>query len=236
MSSLRIALVADLHGNRAATLALEKDLKKTCPDRIICLGDVVGKGPMSDFTFDWAFANCDMVIGGNWDYGVGRKLFPRDEPYWEQLGPERLRKLEALPMEAEITLSGRLIRLIHGRPVMQTLIGSGASQEDIEPLFIKPDGSRWDVVAFADAHRHGMRVINTGLFFNSGSVGNALGLPLCCYALMEGEEGPEKADFEVRFRQLEYDKELALRDAAEHPEIPRIDTFIREIQTGLYSR
>lgn len=233
---MRIALVADLHGNRAATLALEKDLKKTCPDRIICLGDIVGKGPCSDFTFDWAFANCDEIIGGNWDFGLAKKLFPKDAPYWAQLGEERLKKLEQLPLEMELTFSGRRIRLLHGRPVMRELIGSGASREMIETMFVRQDGSRWDVVAYADAHRHGMRVINPGLFFNSGSVGNALGIPLCCYALMEGEDGPEKADFEVRFRQLEYDKELALQDAAAHPEIPRIESFIREIQTGLYSR
>ncbi|MBE5778769.1 MAG: metallophosphoesterase family protein [Clostridiales bacterium] len=233
---MRIALVADLHGNRAATLALEKDLQTTRPDRIICLGDVVGKGPCSDFTFDWAFANCDLIVGGNWDFGVAKKMFPKDEPYWTQLGPERMQKLSQLPTEAELMLSGRSIRLIHGRPIMKELIGTGATHEQIDPLFIKPDGSRWDVVAFADAHRHGMRTINPGLFINSGSVGNALGVPLCCYALLEGEEGTEDAPFEVRFRQVGYDKALALQDAALHPDIPRIDTFIREIQTGLYSR
>ena len=51
---MRIALVADLHGNRPATLALERDLARTQPDRVLCLGDIVGKGPSNDFTFDWA--------------------------------------------------------------------------------------------------------------------------------------------------------------------------------------
>ena len=73
---MRIALVADLHGNRPATLTLEKELSRLQPDRIFCLGDIVGKGPSSDFTFDWAFANCDLILGGNWDYGVAARNFP----------------------------------------------------------------------------------------------------------------------------------------------------------------
>ena len=77
---MRIALVADLHGNRPATLALERDLARTQPDRVLCLGDIVGKGPSNDFTFDWAMQHCEIVLGGNWDFGVGKKQFSPDPP------------------------------------------------------------------------------------------------------------------------------------------------------------
>ena len=40
---MRIALIADLHGNRPATLALDRDLDRMQPDRVLCLGDIVGK-------------------------------------------------------------------------------------------------------------------------------------------------------------------------------------------------
>ena len=53
----QIALVADLHGNLPAVQALEKDLEKRGIREIICLGDIVGKGPNSADTFDWAFAH-----------------------------------------------------------------------------------------------------------------------------------------------------------------------------------
>lgn len=231
---MRIALVGDLHGNRAATLALEKDLRETSPDRILCLGDIAGKGPLSDFTFDWAFEHCDAIIGGNWDVGLAQRLFPADAPYWKQLGEERLSKLAQLPTEMELQLSGRSIRLIHGRPVMQELVFVHSRGEEIEPLFLRPDGFHWDVVAYADAHRQGMRVMDSGVLLNSGSVGNGLGIPLCCYALLEGSEGNDPAPFEVRFRQLPYDKDMAIRDAMQHPEIPNIDCFIREVETGRY--
>ena len=231
-----IALVADLHGNRPATLALEKDLLALKPDRVLCLGDVVGKGPSNDFTFDWAFAHCEVVLGGNWDYGVGNKQFEPDAYYWEQLGPRRMETLRRLPLEHELWLSGRRIRLFHGRPVMERLI---APQEDaalIDPLFQAPGGGRYDAVIYADAHRQALRTMSPGMLVNTGSVGNALGVPKCCYALLLGEEGPEPAPFEIRLRQLEYDRAQAVRDAQAAPGVPRIDAYIREIQTGIYSR
>ena len=92
-SSIRqIALVADLHGNLPAVQALEKDLAKRGIRDIICLGDVVGKGPNSAETFDWAFSHCRVLLQGNWDSGVGYMQFPNDRFYYRQLGPERMKK------------------------------------------------------------------------------------------------------------------------------------------------
>ncbi len=233
---MKIAFVADLHGNWPATCALEQDLRKQKPDRIICLGDMVGKGPSNLETFDWAMSRCDLIIGGNWDYGVGHKMFPNDQYYWEQLGEERLSILRQLPREAEIMLSGRRVRLMHGRPVMDTLITVRDSLEAIQPFFTDRDGKPYDVVLYADAHRQAMRTVNPGLFINTGSVGNALGVAYCCYAIVEAEEGDTPAPFEVRLRQLPYDREQAIRDAEAAPRVPRIDSYINEIRTAVYSR
>ena len=76
---MKIAMIADLHGNWPAVEALEKDLNRRAVDRIYCLGDLVGKGPSSDKTMDWALKNCQFILRGNWDDGVGRKLFPADQ-------------------------------------------------------------------------------------------------------------------------------------------------------------
>ena len=232
---MRVALVADLHGNWPATQALEKDLRARDADRILCLGDIVGKGPSSDRTFDWAMANCDLVLGGNWDYGLGYRLFPKDGFYWRQLGEKRLKALQALPREHLLTLSGRRIRLFHGRPVMEAEITIRDDAALITPFFQDEEGGRFDVVGYADAHRQALRTMTPGLFFNCGSVGNALGEPRCCYALMEGDEdGP--GPFEIRFRSLDYDREQAAWDAEQTPEIAHIDSFIKEVRTGVYSR
>jgi protein phosphatase len=233
---MKIAFIGDLHGNLPATLALEKDLAQQQPDRIICLGDMVGKGPSNRETFDWAMANCRLILGGNWDYGVGHQLFPNDRPYWDQLGEERLRILRQLPTESEMMLSGRRVRLMHGRPVMEQLVTVANAGDEIQPFFTDGDGKPYDVVIYADAHRQALRTVNPGLFINTGSVGNALGVAYCCYAIVEAEEGDAPAPFEVRLRQLPYDREQAIRDAENAPDIPRIDTYINEIRTAVYSR
>lgn len=233
---MKIAFVADLHGNWPATCALEADLQKQKPDRIICLGDTVGKGPSNDKTFDWAMSRCDLIIGGNWDYGVGEQAFPNDAYYWDQLGEERLRILRQLPRESEMMLSGRRVRLMHGRPVMETLITVKHDLETIQAFFTDGDGRPFDVVLYADAHRQAMRTVNPGLFINTGSVGNAMGVTYCCYAIVEAEPGEDPAPFEVRLRQLPYDRQQAIRDAQAAPAVPRIETYINEIRTGVYSR
>ncbi len=232
---MRIALVADFHGNWPAVEALEKDLKGQHPDRIICLGDVVGKGPSSDKTFDWAMANCEIILGGNWDYGVGYQMFENDGFYWEQLGEKRLKVLRGFPMEHVLSLSGRRIRLFHGRPVMPELIRAHGATEDIEPYFWDAKGKRYDVVGYADAHRQALRSLTPGMLFNCGSVGDAMGEPRCCYALLEGD--PEgTGPLEIRFRSLDYDRAQSIRDAEAATGCPRIETYINEIKTGVYSR
>ena len=231
-----IALIADLHGNWPATQALEKDLLSQHADKIFCLGDAVGKGPSSDRTLDWAVHNCDLMLGGNWDYGVGYQRFPNDEFYWEQLGEKRLKILRELPQEHHLTLSGRRIRLFHGRPVMEDLITICNDTEDILPFFSDEKGNAFDVVGYADAHRQGLRTLSAGLFLNCGSVGNALGNPRCCYALLEGNPNDSSAALEIRLRSVDYDRCEAVRQAKEMPALPRGDCYIHEIETGKYSR
>ena len=233
---MRIALIADFHGNWPAVEALEKDLKRRRVDRIYCLGDLVGKGPSSVQTCDWARANCDLILGGNWDYGVGGKQFARDDRYWDALGPERLRFLRELPREHTLTLSGQRVRLFHGRPVMKDLLTAHSPESELRPFLINEEGEACDVIGYADAHRQALRTLTPGLIFNCGSVGNGLGNPRVCYAILEGSESDPCAPLDVLLCSLPYDRERAIADAQDAPEIPRIDTYIREVQTGLYSR
>ena len=233
---MTIALVADLHGNMTAVQALERDLVKRKADAVWCLGDLVGKGPSSDRTFDWAVANCDLILGGNWDYGVGYRQYAPDSFYWEQLGEKRLSFLRNLPLEKTLALSGRHIRLFHGRPTMRTLVVAQDDASLIEPFFTDCNGFSCDVVGYADAHRQAMRTLKQGLFFNCGSVGNAMGVPLCCYALLEGDEHNPAASLDLQLITLPYDREQAQKEALAAPQVPRIDTYIHEVQTGIYSR
>lgn len=227
---MRIALISDLHSNLPALLALEEDLAHQKPDEIWCLGDLVGKGPSSKETFDWVMANCSLVLGGNWDYGVGRKEFHRDTFYWAQLGEERLKTLANLPREKHLMLSGRKIRLIHGRPVMARLQNIQDNKEGLLP-YLEPD---FDMLIYADTHRQGVRTLS-GQIINIGSVGNALGLPLVQYAILEGEPGNAKARLEVRFVTLPYDNQRAADDALQLSGLPDAHAYVQEVLTGQYA-
>ena len=83
---MRIVMLADLHGNLPATLAMERELQRIRPDQVWFLGDAVGKGPSNAETCDWVRARCTLCLGGNWDYGIGGKEFPEDGYFWNQLG------------------------------------------------------------------------------------------------------------------------------------------------------
>lgn len=227
---MRIALVSDLHGNYTAVKALEEDLFRREPDEVWCLGGLVGKGPSSEKTFDWAVRNCRVILGGNWDYGIGKREYPRDRFYHDQLGRDRLAYLCTLPAEKRLRMSGRNIRLIHGRPVMSRLLAIQDSRESLSAL-LEPD---YDMLIYADCHRQGMRTIG-GQIVNIGSVGNALGVPMVQYALLEGEPGDHLAPLEVRLVTLPYDNLAAAQEARDQPELPHMDAYISEILTGVYA-
>lgn len=231
-----IALVADLHGNWPATQAVEQDIIRRGIQRVWCLGDVVGKGPSSDKTFDWARANCEFILRGNWDEGIGRKLFPKDQFYYDQLGPRRMQALVELPMERHCWFSGKKTRLFHGRPILPEPYFVHEDHDLLAPYF-EPD---FQIVGYGDVHRQGVRLFGYGqLLFNTGSVGNGFGIAMAQYAILRGEpDSREEAALDVNMVMVPYDKAQAIRDAEEAGKrgLVNADLFVKEIQTGHYAR
>ena len=231
-----IALVADLHGNWPATEAVDRDIRARGIRRIWCLGDVVGKGPSSDRTFDWAAESCEFILQGNWDEGIGRKQFPHDQFYYDQLGEKRMEALTQWPYEHECFISGRKIRLFHGRSIMPAPYYIHEPTELLAPYFL-PD---YQVVGYADVHRQGLRLLgSSGILFNTGSVGNGFGVAMAQYAILRGvPDSREPAPFDVVMVTVPYDREQAIRDTLEAGKqgMPNADLFEREIRTALYAR
>ncbi|MDD4080521.1 MAG: metallophosphoesterase family protein [Eubacteriales bacterium] len=228
---MKIALVSDLHGNMTAVRALEEDLDRRQVDTIWCLGDIVGKGPNSHLTFDWAIRHCEFILRGNWDEGIGLREFKRDGFYYSQLGEARMAALLNFQLEKLVMLSGRRIRLIHGRPIMDKLYYI----QDPKELWVPLLGEGTDLLIYADCHRQGLRTL-TGQVANIGSVGNAMGVPLAQYAILEGESGESPAPLDLTFVTLPYNKEEAVAEALAQPDLPDLDAYINELRTGVYSR
>ena len=232
---MRIAMLGDLHGNLPATLAMEKAIGGLAIDEIWFLGDAVGKGPQSRETLDWVRAHCTRFIGGNWDYGIGDKRFPADSYYWNQLGPERLQWLSALPREMEATVSGVRFRLFHGRPVTELMHVQTDKAILSEPF--TANGTTYGGVIFADSHRPFLRTLDVGYMLNTGSVGNSTGVPKAHALIIEGELGSnEPGPLLMTALSVPYDNEAAVAAAMADDDLPRRDAYIREIRTGIYSR
>ena len=225
---MRIAFLADLHGNRPAAEAAAAALASLCPNDVWFLGDAVGKGPSNDFCCDWVRAHCRHWVGGNWDYGVGARQFPADGYYWRQLGEERLSWLRSLPREAELTFGGVRFRLLHGRPVTELLRVQSPS-EALEALFHTAQGDFGGVI-FADSHRPFVRTLSSGYVVNTGSIGNSMGVPKAHFLLLED------APLRMTVVSVPYDNEAAVADALREKDLPKREAYIREIQTGIYSR
>ena len=231
---MRIALLSDLHGNLPATEAVFADIHRRGADTIWCLGDLVGKGPSSAETFDLAWRNCDIILRGNWDEGVALRQFsPNDQFYYDQLGEDRMRRLAALPLEYHTWLSGRHVRLIHGRPTMPMLQPTYDEEEQLGWLF-EPD---FDTVIYGDIHHTALRPLHRNRILCSlGSVGNGLRVPMAQYAMLTCAPGREKAGFDIQFNYLHYDVERAVRDAENACGLPKREAYIQEIRTGVYGR
>ena len=70
----RIALISDIHGNLPAFEATLNDIERRGITRIVCLGDLAGKGPHGDVVVDVCRARCEGVIRGNWDDGLATQI------------------------------------------------------------------------------------------------------------------------------------------------------------------
>lgn len=235
---MRIAMIADLHGNMPALRAVEESLALQRVDTLYCLGDIVGKGPSSIETMEWALAHCDVVLGGNWDYNIAGIAYPGLEWYAEQLGEARLDILRALPEEHRFTFCGRRVRLLHGRPTIDEALNADSPIEQRLELFDTPDGYRPQMVGIADVHRPFYEHIGTaGILFNTGSVGNPLGdQPYATYIILDGEMGETVCPMQWTVVQLPYDRDQAVRDAEAMDGMPSKAAFINEVRTGRYSR
>ena len=147
-----------------------------------------------------------------------------------------MKALTEFPLEYVRYISGRKMRLFHGRPTMPEPYYVHSVYDALAPYF-EPD---YTVVGYADVHRQGVRVLGfKGLLFNTGSVGNGLGVAMAQYAILRGElDSREEAPLDVSMVTVPYDRAQAVRDTEEAGKrgLVNADLFIQEILTGVYAR
>ncbi|WP_432664353.1 metallophosphoesterase family protein [Wukongibacter baidiensis] len=242
----KVAIISDIHGNIPALEAVLKDIKDRSCDKIICLGDIVGKGPNSSEALDICKEECDVIVLGNWDkYVANNDVAGNIGWYREEIGKERLEYLKGLPEAVGFYLSGRYVRLFHAHPhdVFSRLWPNSPREEKLKmfevPKIISLDNEicESDIVGYGDIHGAFMEPLFGGkLLFNVGSIGNPCDhITMASYAILEGDlESREISNFSVQFQRVIYDIEEAVQ-LAKNSSLPTIETYIKELTTAIYS-
>jgi len=229
---MRIAIIADVHGNLLALEAVLADIKTTAPDLIVNLGDLVC-GPFDPAgAADAQIALACPTLAGNHDRWVLHEPTRRTDALTRPLlSPGHLAWLESLPPTLSL-LDGEIFAC-HGSPaggdteyLLETIVSGRPAldaEDAIAPRLAGIGGAR----VVLCGHTHVPRVASVAgvLILNPGSVGwqaytdtdplpHAVetGSPHARYALLTRRA----AGWVSQLRTLPYDWAAAARQAEAH--------------------
>ena len=241
---MRLAIVADIHGNLPALDAALTRIEQLHIERVLVLGDIVVGSPDSLACWQRVKALKCPVLRGNHERYVFDLGTPRAKPEWSlpQFGPVQYaaaklgetgrRELAELPTVLRLSEAPEVL-FVHGSSRNDTdLIFPYTSDDEIAPMFAGT-AERWLIRGhnhFAGVHLWGERRIVT-----VGSVGLPLdGTPTAQFTVLE--RGTQ--DWSVRQQSVPYDIAAAVRhfkasgylDAAG----PMARLFMREVETAAF--
>lgn len=114
---MRLAVIADIHGNLPALEAVQADIARRGADHTINLGDCVSGPLWPRETMDLLDASAIPCVRGNHDRWVAEtpreRMFPSDAHAFDRLTPGQRRALGALPPRLDLDSS---VVALHGTP------------------------------------------------------------------------------------------------------------------------
>ncbi|WP_295822911.1 metallophosphoesterase family protein [uncultured Deinococcus sp.] len=236
---IRLAILADLHANLAATLAVHADMQRRGLTDAWVLGDLVGKGPRPKEVLEWTQAHASRVVQGNWDARVAgathrlQDLWPRSK-----LTPAQLSYLGELPYGIEEQFAGAWWRFVHAssRGLFHRLYPHSSLADQItafEPNAQYGLKAHADALVYADMHEALLLDVEGRPLINCGSVGNPLDSTLPCYLILEFD--PHSPTHSATFVRLTYDRDEEIT-AAEQSGMPFTKEYITELLTGAFQK
>jgi putative phosphoesterase len=233
---MRVALLADMHGNAVAFRAALEDVARVEPDLIVSLGDVAQGGPQPVECIELLRElGCPCVFGNSDEFlltlDFGNEAMDEEQAErvqevgrWsqEQLGDDGLEFLRRFQPTVEIDLEGQRLVCCHATPTSN----EDVVLPDTPPDEIPVDG---DVVAAGHVHLQWLRRVRGTLWFCAGSVGlvyehkepldDVPFQPWSEYAVLTAQNGR----LDVEFRQIPFDVEelLAAARAVDFPGVDR---------------
>ena len=238
---MRIAVLADIHGNLPAFEAALEAAKRAAPDLLVIAGDVVNGAPDSRACWELARAEADVLLRGNHERYVYDRGEPGGDPAWlgprfrplawaaEQLG-SALQELRDCPIATRVSDD---VRVMHAAP-----------HDDHVSLFPWSDDARLEEILdpvdeslLVRAHNHlpfHRNLADGRLLVSVGAVGLALvGRPEAQFGLLTLHH---RRGWSVQHVSVQYDVDAAVSRFEESGYLreagPMAQVFRREIATG----
>lgn len=237
---MRIAVISDMHGNATAFEPVIEDLKQQSPDCIVCLGDIVMRGPQPVECIEMVRSlNPFVTIRGNYDDKFLKPEWTpnnhKQEVQLRALNYDRSRIsmkdqhwLTTLPTGLSCEFEGIPTELYHASPhTLYDITYPWASLEEIDRLY-KHEHTK--LVLFGHVHHAFVRTCRGRQVVNSGSIGMPFdGDNRASYAIVD----LDRNQIAIQLRRVEYDWEKAIRIAREL-DMPDLDSFEYALRTASY--
>lgn len=253
----KIVVISDIHGNLEALKVVLKDIKSKQIDKIICLGDIIGKGIHIHECLNLVKENCDVVLKGNYCENIEKENknlseVEKERIQWikEKLTNEELIFIKNLPFCYELYISGRLVRFFHATANSTSdIIANINSLDKIYELLLPSENTISkkiaDIVIYGHIHMQYMQKMYNRTIINVGSVGNALDVfrnekkdadvkntTTANYLIITGEpDEEEQKEISFEFVSLPYDIEKELENNDQNIEK---DAYLQELRYGNY--
>jgi predicted phosphodiesterase len=236
---VRVALIADVHGNLLALDAVLAEIEREQPDQVICLGDV-GAGPQARESIERVRSLGCPVVLGNWDAWFVDGM-PNDERELERkiaeigrwwsggISDEDRDFIASFVPALDVDLGGgNTMSCFHGSPSsFNDIILSTTSEASLERML---DGANAAVYVGGHTHVQMVRRMRSALVVNPGSVGLPFRrwrpevicvAPWAEYGLISSNNGR----LDVELRRTSYDVDAFLRLSADSG-MPHADWWV----------
>lgn len=177
---MRLALIADIHGNSLALRSVLDDIARQGADQIICLGDVATLGPDPQGAISMiADLKCRSTLGNHDEFLLEPTLihgYTEDRSVVEAvdwcrdlLVQSELELLRSFEFVIELTANGHRVSLFHGSPLSHTDdVLATTRPEELDRLFA---GREAELFGCAHTHIQMLRQHRGSFVVNPGSVG-----------------------------------------------------------------
>jgi putative phosphoesterase len=224
---MKIAALADIHGNYQALITVLEHVERWDPDLVLILGDIINRGPRSrdclHLILDKAKHDGWKVISGNHEGYVlnftdpsfsrnGLEFDLRKIIFWtyQTLTETEIQDVDKLPAELSLQAADqKLIRCLHASTAGERVgIYPDSTADELKGLV----DLEADIFLVGHTHQPLVKTLQDTIIINAGSVGLPFdGDKRAAYAQISRTAGSWKVDI----TRIDYDLSAAIRDFEE---------------------